>query len=229
MRLRVSDETGRRVSAPRVSRRFAGSRDAREAATRRAGIDSVTTVYAKLKETETLELDKKFRRLYFVCDPTCPKLRDALGICAPDHVKKFRRLDEGDTARPVLCRTCVCRKKWLYHCFAFFMFVFVPLGVLLPVWTQDRLKYHLDIDGPTGKTLWLVFTMLVASVWFVYLVYLQGQNMYAYYLRTYSPKAAAEREKHRRNDWWYKLLEQHAGCVVTVGLAPGVGPRPHEV
>ena len=37
LRLRVSDETGRRVSAPRVSRRFAGSRDAREAATRRAG------------------------------------------------------------------------------------------------------------------------------------------------------------------------------------------------
>lgn len=37
MRLRVSDETGRRVSAPRVSRRFAGSRDAREPATRRAG------------------------------------------------------------------------------------------------------------------------------------------------------------------------------------------------
>ena len=179
---------------------FINERHARwEAATSRAGMDSVTSAHSKLKEMETLELDKKFRRLYFVCDPTCPKLRDALGVCSPDHVKKFRRLDENNTSRPILCRTCVCRKKWLYHGFAFFMFVFVPLGVLLPVWTQDRLKYHLDIDGPTGKTLWLVFTMLVASVWFVYLLYLQGQNVYAYYLRTYSPEAAAEREKHRRN------------------------------
>ena len=113
----------------------------------------------RIKNSSMPNIENQLEKKYYFFDPTCPRVRDICSKCVP-QCKKLQFMDD-DEQKPKLLKPRVCRKHLLWQIFAFFTFVVIPLGGLLPIWTQDRLKVSLDIDGKTGKTAWIVCTMIL--------------------------------------------------------------------
>ena len=76
--------------------------------------------------------------------------------------------------------------------------MFVPLGVLLPIWTQDQLVFSLDIDGKSGKTVWIICMSVIPGLYMLFLLFVAGKRLQQLYLERYSKEAAAEKARKMR-------------------------------
>ena len=92
----------------------------------------------------------------------------------------------------------VCSKYWFMHFLIFFFAVIIPLGVLLPIWTQDHLVFSLDIDGKSGKTVWIICMCTVPGLFAMFLLNVAGRRLYIIYRDNYSKVAAAEKARQAR-------------------------------
>ena len=133
----------------------------------------------RIKNSSMPNIENQLEKKYYFFDPTCPRVRDICSKCVP-QCKKLQFMDD-DEQKPKLLKPRVCRKHLLWQILAFFTFVFIPLGVLLPIWTQDRLKVSLDIDGKTGKTAWIVCTMILPSFYVVFITFTGAKSVHKWY------------------------------------------------
>jgi len=156
---------------------------------------------AKKRIEEVRKIENTEKSKYFVFDVTFPRIRDLFGIfpCCKTCQKQTSMLDN-EEARPSNLPYIVCSKFWVRQSLIFFFMVIVPLGVLLPIWTQDQLEFSLDIDGPTGKLVWIICMSISPGMYTLVLLGIAAKRLYQVYAENYSKEAAAEKARKMRED-----------------------------
>ena len=154
---------------------------------------------AKQRIAEIKELEAREKRRYFVFDITFPFIRDIFGMfpCCKKCQKNTSFLDH-EELRPSKIPYIICSKYWVKQSILFFFAMFVPLGVLLPIWTQDQLVFSLDVDGKSGKTVWIICMSVIPGLYMLFLSFVAGKRLRQLYLERYSKVAAAEKARKMR-------------------------------